>query len=412
MTNLLSTLGVKGSGNLVMEVFSASVSKLQQKINDQIFSEESNNALKQLYDKVSDLSTTARKLTLTDMNSVFNDRTAQSSDTNVLTATAFDAFSQESGATEANYAITVTQLAQAQENIGSELTGADMSTVTEGTNTFNINIDGQDHELSIEVQAVDTQEMVLQKMETAINEAAIGVSVDIVTGSAEGTQKLVVKADNSGLSNAFSISDVSGNAVTETGVGVATIQAQDAEYSVDETDYTSATNNIYLDGGLVEVTLKGEGEASLTVAPDAGLVQGAISDFVSEINAFLDFLQDNEDYIKDDVLSSVHSFVMDHKQELGSFGISEGEDERLEIDETEMGDAVSQNISGIKETFGGFDGLAVQINNYASRLTTDSPLNYGKEAENLSPDFTNYIYGSSVNMLSQILQGSLLDDFF
>jgi uncharacterized protein YrrD len=128
-----------------MEVFSASVGNLQQKISDQIFSEESNAALAQLYDKVSDLATKAQKLTLTDMNSVFNDRTAQSSDVNVLTATAFDAFSQESGATEATYAITVTQLAQAQENIGTELTGADVSTVNEGTNTFNINIDGQDH---------------------------------------------------------------------------------------------------------------------------------------------------------------------------------------------------------------------------------------------------------------------------
>ncbi len=56
ITNLLAPLGVKGSGNLVMDVFSASVGNLQQKINNQIFSEESSAALTQLYDKVSDLS--------------------------------------------------------------------------------------------------------------------------------------------------------------------------------------------------------------------------------------------------------------------------------------------------------------------------------------------------------------------
>jgi flagellar hook-associated protein 2 len=262
------------------------------------------------------------------------------------------------------------------------------------------------------VQAGDTHETVLQKMETAINEAGLGVSAEIIAGSVEGTQKLVLRADNTGINNAFSISDVSGNAVTETGVETATTDAQDALYTVDGFDYTSGTNNIYLDGGLVEVALKGTGDANLTVAPDEGDVQNAVSDFVSEINAFLDFLESNEDYIKEDVFSSVHSFVVDHKQELESFGISEGDDERLEIDEAQLSEAVSQNLSGIKETFGGFDGLGVQINSYASRVATDSPLNYGKEAESLSPDFTDYIYGSSVNMLSQILQGSLLDDFF
>jgi hypothetical protein len=77
-----------------------------------------------------------------------------------------------------------------------------------------------------------------------------------------------------------------------------------------------------------------------------------------------------------------------------------------------LSEAVSQNLSEVKETFGGFDGLSVQVNNYASRVTTESPLNYAKEAEHLSPDFTDCIYGSSVNMLTQILQGTLLDDIF
>ncbi len=384
ITNLLAPLGVKGSGNLVMDVFSASVGNLQQKINDQIFSEESSAALTQLYDKVSDLSEKAQKLTLTDMNNVFNDRTAQSSDINVLTATAFDAFSQESGATEAAYAITVDQLAQAQENIGSDLIGADVSVVNEGTNTFNININGQDHEISIEVQAGDTNEVVFQKMETAVNEAEIGVTAQITIDDEAGTQQLTLKGNNTGVDNAFSISDITGNAVSVIGLGTATTEAQDAAYTVDGNGFTSGTNNIYLDGGLVEVELKGAGEATLTVAPDETEVKDAISAFVSEINEFIDFLEQNEDYIKEDVSSSVHSFVVDHKGELESFGISEGDDGRLDIDEMQLSEAVSQNLSEVKETFGGLDGLSVQMNNYASRVTTESPLNYAKEAENFS----------------------------
>jgi flagellar hook-associated protein 2 len=411
ITNLLAPLGVKGSGNLVMEVFSASVGNLQQKIDDQIFSEESNAALSQLYDKVSGLSEKAKKLTLTDMNSLFNDRTAESSDADVLTATAFDAFSQESGATEATYAIRVDQLALAQENVGSELSGAEVSNVIEGTNTFNININGQDNEINIEVLAGDTNEAVLQKIETAVNQADLGVTAQITTDDVAGTQQLSLKGDNTGEDNAFSISDVAGNAVSVTGVGTVSTAAQDAGYHVDGNGFTSGTNNIYLDGGLVEVELKGEGEATLTVAPDETEVKDAVSTFVSEINAFLDFLEQNEDYIKEDVSSSVYSFVVDHKNELASFGISEGDDGRLDIDEIQLSEAVSQNLSEIKETFGGLDGLSVLVSNYATRVTSESPLNYAKEAENLNPDFTDYIYGSSVNMLTQILQGTLLDDF-
>ena len=411
ITNLLSPLGVKGSGELVMEVFSASVGHLQQKINDQIFSEESNAALMQLYAKISDLAARAQNLTLTDINSVFNDRTAQSSDVNVLNAKAFDAFSQESGATEATYTIEVTQLASAQENFGFELAGADLSAANEGTNTFNININGQDHEINIEVQAGDTNEVVLQNIETAINGAQIGVSAQITIDDETGIKQLTLKGIHTGSDNAFSISDVTGNLVSVTGVGTATTDAQDAAYVVDGNHDTSEGNNIYLDGGLVEVELKGEGAATLTIAPDENDVINAISAFVSEINEFQDFLEQNEDYIKENVFTSVHSFVLDHKKELESFGISVGDDGRMNLDETQLSESVSQNLLEIKESFGGFDGLGVQISNYASRVTTDSPLNYINEAENLSPDFTDYLYSSSVNMLTQILQGSLLDDF-
>ena len=411
IASLLSPLGVKGSGDLIMEVFSASVENLQQKVNDQVFSKESNTALTQLYNQISNLSEEAQKLTLTDLYSVFNDRTAQSSDSDVLTGTAFDAFSQESGATEATYTIAVTQLAQAQQNVGRELNTTEASPVSEGNNIFNININGQDHELSIEVQAGDTNETVLQKIETAINEAGIGMNADVIAGSTEGVQRLTIRADNTGIENAFNISDVDGNVVTETGVGLATMEAQDAAYSVDGTDYSSGTNNIYLNGGLVEVALAGEGEATLTVAPDQEKVEEAISGFISGINAFTEFLENNKDYITNDVLSSVKTFVGGHLKELQSFGISEGDDGRLVVDQSKLGEAVSQNLSEIKQTFGGLDGLAEQIKSYTSHIATDSPLNYMKEAAAMSPEFTDYLYSSSVNMLTQILQGSLLDDF-
>jgi flagellar hook-associated protein 2 len=412
MTSLLAPMGVKGSGDLVMQVFTSAVGNLQDKIDQQIFSEESEAALEQLYTDVSNLASKAKKLTLTDFNSVFNDRSAQSSDPNVVTATAVDAFSQDSGATEAAYDISVTQLAQAQENTGFELNATDASVVGLGTNTFNVNINGQDNLLNIDVLEGDTNEDVLQKMAQAINGASLGISAEVTNGSADGTKKLVVTSDATGAANAFTISDVSGDAVTATGGDSVTTAAQDAAYAVDGTDFTSGSNTIYLDEGLVTVNLQGIGESTLTVAPDAQQVENAITDFVSQVNSFIDSLENNSDYIKDDVLASLNSFISAHKNELASLGITQGEDGRLELNLDELATATSQNMEEIKETFGGFDGLAVQMNNYASRIETDSPLNYAKEAENMSMSFTDYLYGTSATLLQQILQGSLLNTYF
>jgi flagellar hook-associated protein 2 len=411
LSSLLSPLGVKQSGDLIMGVFSASMNNLQNKINNQIFSKESSTALTKLYNEVSGLAEKATKLTTSDMSSVFNDRTATSSDTSVLTATAFDAFSQDSGATEAAYDISVTQLAQTQENTGLELNGTDSTAVDLGTNTFNISINGQDHELSIEVVEEDTNEAILQKMEQAINDASIGVKAQVTDGTAGGTKELVITSDSTGATGAFAITDVSGNAVMATGADSISTGAQDAAYAVDGTDYTSGSNTVNLDDGMVTVDLSGVGETTLKVGPDENEVENAISGLVSGVNSLIGFLENNSEYIKDDVLSSVNSIIADHKNELKSFGITLGEDGKLEIDPDELTSAVNENPSTVKESFGGFDGLAVEIDNYPSSMTTDSPLNYAKESEGMSKDFKDFVYSSSAGMLQQMLQGMVLDQY-
>lgn len=411
MTSMLAPMGVKGSGDLVMQVFKSAMENLQNKANQQIFSEESEAALNQLYNSVSDLANNAKELTPTDFNSVFNDRTATSSEPTVVTATAIDAFSSDSGAAEATYNISVTQLAQAQENTGLELNAADSSVVDLGTNTFNVNINGQDYELSIEVVEGDTNEDVLQKVAQVINGAGIGISTEVTDGSEEGAKRLDITSDDIGAASVFTISDVSGNAVTATGVDSVSTTGQDAAYEVDGINYTSGSNTISLDEGLVTVNLQGVGESILTVSPDEEKVKNAITDFVSEVNSFVDFLKTNDDYINDEVLSSVNSFINDHKGELESFGITQGEEDKLEVDTDKLAMATSQNMTEIKEAFSGFDGLAVQMNNSASRIAMDSPLNYAKEAENMSMEFTDYLYSASAGMLQNLMQGMLLNTY-
>jgi flagellar hook-associated protein 2 len=246
-------------------------------------------------------------------------------------------------------------------------------------------------------------------MATAVNEAGLGVTAKVVAGSGTETQQLVISSDNTGLAAAFSVSDISGNAIAATAVEIVATEAQDAQYTVDGTDYTSGSNTISLDDGMVTVNLKGVGESTLEIAPDANTVKNTISVLVSEINALVGFLESNSDYIKDEVLSSVNAYIDDHHSKLESFGITLGDDGKLGIDNTKLTEAIDQNPAGIKETFAGFDGLAVQFYNYASRITTDNPFNYAKEAADRDLYSMGQTYSLSAATSKNLLEGTLLN---
>ena len=409
ISNLLSTFAVSPAKGFSQQVITSVIGNIQNMSSEQIFKSESALALKRLYNNISDLAYKGKKLTTGISDSVFNDRTATSSDTNVLIATAYDALSSDTGATEALYQISVTQLALSQENTGNELNGTNASVVNIGTNTFSISIEGQVHEISIEVVAGDTNKDVLQKLSTAINDANIAVTANVTSGSSIGTQQIIIKSDNTGISNDFLISDVSGNAITVTGANIITTSAQDASYKVDETSYTSGSNTVYLDNGMVTVNLLGVGDVDLTVAPDVNEVGNTITNFISELNSSIDFLQNNSDYINGDVLETINSFISDHKNELASFGIEVNSDGILEIDQDKLSLALNQNLGDIKNAFSGIDGLSIQINNYSSRIKSSPISDYSKES--LNSIFAKDFYNNLRNLNQNFTQGMLFDTF-
>ena len=407
MTSLLSPLGVSDSSSYIMKVFSSSVSDLQEKLDQQIFSEESSSALSELYSQLSNLSSLAEKLTATDTDSVFNNRTAQSSDSSVLTATAWDSYSQDTGAAEATYDISVSQLAISQVNSSDGLNGIDDSIVNTGINTFDMNINNQDYELSIEIAEGDTNEDVLNGIASVINSAGLGVTADIDYG--DGTVNLVLTSDNTGEAASFTVSDVSGNAVSSTNLDAITTSAQNAVYSVDGKDMISESNTVYLDDGAVEVTFQGTGDAILEVGANDFDFYSAVASLATGINNFIDFFSENSNYLKDDLISQLNYIIDDHKADLESIGIAIDDEGTLQVNEDLLSAAISGNPSMVEDIFASFDGLAEEISSFASKVASDSPLNYAKEGDSLSAEFSDFIYDSSALQLKQLLAGSMLD---
>jgi len=77
----------------------------------------------------------------------------------------------------------------------------------------------------------------------------------------------------------------------------------------------------------------------------------------SSFQTIVSLLESNSDYINDEALSSVRSFVSEHDSELEDFGIDE------------LALAVSKNLSGIKKAFGGIYGLRTQVATIMFHLT-------------------------------------------
>jgi len=409
MTNLLSPLGVKSSGDVVMQVFSSAMNNLREKINQDIFSQESQTALMSFYEKVSGLTVKTKKLIDSEQGNVFFDRTAISSNPEVLTGTAMDALSQETGAAEGHYDFVVTQIAEAQENTGIELNQDEDSAANVGINVFNININGEDNELSIEIEDSDTNDDLLQKLAATINLAGLGLEAEVRIGESGETESLVIQADEAGQAGAFTISDESGNAIEATGLANETTSAQNLLYSLKGESNSAGSNMIFINGGKVTVDIHDVGEATLTIAPDSNLIKNAVTNLVAEINSFINFLEENSDYIKNDVLSTLNGYISNHKNELNHIGLSLNDDGSLEVDSETLSQVIEKDLSIIKELFSGFDGMAKQLNQYANKIALDSPLNYMKEAESLNDDFKNQIYSSSALMIQQLLQGRMFD---
>lgn len=128
-------------------------------------------------------------------NSVFDGRTASSSNSNLATASA------SSGALSGQYSFTVNSLAQAQE-IASQGFDSANSAITQGTFQFQVGSG------AVNTITIDNTNATLQGLANAINNANAGVTASIVNdGSAAQGYHLLLTANKSGTANAITISN-------------------------------------------------------------------------------------------------------------------------------------------------------------------------------------------------------------
>jgi len=192
---------------------------------------------------------------------------AVSSNNNVLTAT------MNGPRTSLSYEVNVRQTAQAQRSESASFASTESGAFETGRNTLSLTTGGRTFNVTADIREEDTNEQALNRMADAINEAGSGVRASVVTQ--EGESRLVLEGQT-GERNAFTLEAPVEMEVTQ--------EAQNAVYEMYGREYTSASNNVSIAGGSIELELQSEGTATVTSRQDLSRVISAAESFVSAFN--------------------------------------------------------------------------------------------------------------------------------
>ncbi|WP_312842941.1 flagellar filament capping protein FliD [Stutzerimonas nitrititolerans] len=316
---------------------------------------------------------------------LFENRSAKSSNTDLLTATA------SKTAQSGTYSVKVEQLATGSKTATKALEG-DFTTSAAGTLTVKV---GSGEDINVEIEEGASLTQVKDALNAALKDS--GVSANLLTDPSTGKTRLVMSSSNTGEGKDVSIStstgleafeiDTESDATAETG-GVLE-RAQNAKFTIDGLALESATNKV--EGAIPDVTLDlvaadKDKSITVTVAQDQEGVTANIKKFVDAYNNLIKTTNSLTKVTKvgEDGTpltgglvgdSSVRSILSGIQNELISAGGSDGvrllsdlgittqKDGTLGIDDKKLKTALENNFDAVGSFFTGDTGLMSRLNN-------------------------------------------------
>ena len=337
---------------------------------------------------------------LTDFQSAFSGlstlkdlaaRAATSTNEGTFTATA------SSGAAVGTTDIQVTQLASNHKLVSkadfsgpADAVGAGTMTLTLGGNSFDVEIVGGENNT-------------LAGIRDAINDDADnpGITASILSITDEfgaTTSKLVLTADESGSSNAITVSvsgDADGNDTDNSGLSSFAFTdemngnmdqrsgPEDAALLIDGTYAVYSSSNVFegvIDGVTINAITANPGvDETLNVSLDKTAINERLAEFVEAFNVLSDTLDFLTDYDIDSreaglltgdfaartietqirrTISGVIESATSGFSTLASIGITTQRDGSLALDSTKLGSALNSNFDDVAELLAGDDGIA------------------------------------------------------
>ncbi|MCY1165879.1 MAG: flagellar filament capping protein FliD [Pseudomonadota bacterium] len=365
------------------------------------------SAYGKLQDSLAALKTASSKLGSLDL---FQGAKASSSFATVLTASA------TASAVAGNYAIKVSQLAQAQSLATAGVVdakaaiGTGAATITIDFGTFTPADVGLGTPASFAVDAghkpavvaIDANNNTLEGIRDAVNAAKAGVTASIVNDGSGAPNRLVLTSDATGETSSMKVSVSGSNTDLGTllshdpvaGVGLKeTAAAQNAKLTVNGLEISSATNTVSESLQGVTLNLVKAGESTLTVARDTASISSAVNALVTAYNGLLSTGKALTAYdpdtktgspltgdstlrllqvrIREALISPQVSGSSSDLTVLSDIGVSFQKDGTLSLDSVKLEKALSTNLEGVGKLLA---GTATDKAGYGKQLTalTDS----------------------------------------
>lgn len=365
--------------------------------------------------KVSDVMQSANTLRAGNTASTVNALAVSSSDTSVADVSKRFRLSKESDMT-----LDVAQLATAQENQSSAVKASDLAsenmnfTVADSAGSVTVQVNKQKNDGSV----LTNREM-LNEAAKQINNGNSNVTASVT--EKDGSVFLELSGKNTGVSHSFT---VSGDLGAADGLDQVQTTAQNAEYSITNGDsskksYSSESNQIQLDYGKIEATLKSTGNTTISVATDSDKIISAVSDLVNSYNNAMDFLKSNTSHGQG-VVNQVNNLGRNlaAPETLEKIGITKSKDGSLTLDKDKLKASLAKDPKLTKDLISGSNGIAsTAFNRATSAMNANSSSllsNDLKEVEanalNNPINFMNTIYRSgSYSMSNYYLVGMMMN---
>ena len=321
---------------------------------------------------------------LKDLNDIklFENRSAKSSNTDLLTATA------SKTAQSGTYNVKIEQLATGSKTATSAL-ASDFETSAAGTLTVKVG-DGQGIDVAIGEGASLTQ--VKDALNAALKDS--GVTANLLTDPSSGETRLVMSSTNTGAGKDVSISASEGLEELDIDIseGSAHVleRAQNAKFSIDGLAMQSAANKI--ENAIPDVTLNlvaadDKKTIKVTVAQDKDGVTANIKKFVDAYNNLIkttnsltrvtkigeDGIPSTGGLVGDSSVRSILSGIQNELISVGGenggvrilsdLGITTQKDGTLAIDDKKLKTALENNFDAVGSFFTGEAGLMSRLNN-------------------------------------------------
>lgn len=326
---------------------------------------------------------------LTDPAGVLSGKQGSSSDTNTLAL-----LSATTTASAGSHTVTVQQLAQTSTEASSAVAAND---TLSGSFTFLIGSG------SSQTVSVDPANATIAGLAATINQAGIGITASVVTDSSGSRLSLI--SQTSGAAGQISI-DSSALSDTTNGNAVSLIAGQpgqDAQFTVDGIQTTSATNTI--NGAISGVTMQLLGKSAsgtqiqVEIDNDTSSVTSALSTMVKDYNAVVSALsaQEGKDasgnpeplygspiisQLQQMLSSALNTPSATSLTSMTQIGLSLNSDGMLSLDTDQLTSTLTSNFAGVQTLFQNTNSFGLNLEQAVNNAGTGSTKSILTQAQN------------------------------